>query len=204
MMRKAIDDTNITLGSFPNKGVFTSLVVFIEKWNRIVDIMNGRDEYYSEVNGRSIQEELLTTLSWLTVWKQDHDQRVEDGINTIYNFFAPETWNCMQMLILSHVVVIEYWCIGKGMKVNPRVLNTDPVEHHFGNCRQMVGGSHAGLNVMGFDQGDTKSGLVKAANYNNVGNNKNANKVPTKKKQEPKKYKNRHACEGPRKKPKKF
>ena len=43
-------DTNITLGSFPNKGVFTSLVVFIEKWNRIVDIMNGRDEYYSEVN----------------------------------------------------------------------------------------------------------------------------------------------------------
>ena len=69
MMRKAIDDTNITLGSFPNKGVFTSLVVFTEKLNRIVDIMNGHDEYYSEVNGRSIQEELLTTLSWLTVWK---------------------------------------------------------------------------------------------------------------------------------------
>ena len=67
----------------------------------------------------------------------------------------------MQMLILSHVVVIEYWCIGKGMNVNPRVLNTDPVEHHFGNCRQMVGGSQAGLNVMGFDQGDTTSGLVR-------------------------------------------
>ena len=63
MMRKAIDDPDITLGSFNNKGVFTSLVVFIEKWNRIVDIMNGRDEYYTSVNGRSIQEELLITLT---------------------------------------------------------------------------------------------------------------------------------------------
>ena len=181
MMRKAIDDPDITLGSFNNKGVFTSLVVFIEKWNRIVDIMNGRDEYYTSVNGRSIQEELLITLTWLTVWKNDHDTRVEEGVNTIYNFFAPETWNCIQMLILSHVVIIEYWCIGKCMSINPRVLNTDPVEHHFGNCRQMVGGSHAGLTVMGFDQGDTKAGLAKAVNYHNVGNNKHADERPKKK-----------------------
>ena len=64
MMRKAIDDPDITLGSFNNKGVFTSLAVFIEKWNRIVDIMNGRDEYYTSVNGRSIQEELQRAFSF--------------------------------------------------------------------------------------------------------------------------------------------
>ena len=92
----------------------------------------------------------------------------------------------MQMLILSHVDIIEYWCIGKGMSINPRVLKTDPVEHHFGNYCQMVGGSQASLTVMDSDQGDTKSGLAKAVNYHNTGNNKNADKIPKKKKQKKK------------------
>ena len=50
----------------------------------------------------------------------------------------------------------------------------------------MVGGSHAGLTILGFDQGDTKSGLAKAVNYHNIGNNKNADKIPKKKKQKKK------------------
>ena len=58
------------------------------------------------------------------------------------------------------------------MNINPCVLNTNP------------GGSHGGLAVMGWNQGDAKSGISKLANYHNIGNNKNADKVPNKKKQE--------------------
>ena len=90
MMRKAIDDPDIKLGTFENKRVFTSLFVFIERWNRLVDIMNGRDKYYSPANGCSIQEELLSTLTWLTTWNNDHGEHVEKGINTEFNLFAPE------------------------------------------------------------------------------------------------------------------
>ena len=102
-------------------------------------VLNGRDGYYSPVDGRYIHEELLSTITWLTTWKNDHDECVEQGINTKFNFFASDTWNCMQMLIMSYVVIIKNWCIGKSMSINPHVLNTDPVEHHFGSCRQMVG-----------------------------------------------------------------
>ena len=48
--------------------------ILIEKWNRIIDIMNGRDnEYYSPEDGRAYQEELLDTLAWFSKWKKDHD-----------------------------------------------------------------------------------------------------------------------------------
>ena len=51
-MRKAIDDKDITLGNFHHKEVFKSMVILIEKWNRIIDITNGQDnEYYSPENG---------------------------------------------------------------------------------------------------------------------------------------------------------
>ena len=172
MIRKAIDDPEITLGNFRNKNVVKPLVVFIKKWNELVDIMNGRGEYYCRKNGRNMQEKLLDHLYWLSNWKLDHDARVEKGERDEYNFFADETWKCMQMLLLSHVVLIHYWCIERDMSINPHVLNTDPVEHHFGNCRQMVGGSTQGLTVQQIGFGDTKTGLAKSANYHNVGNNR--------------------------------
>jgi len=89
-----------------------------------------------------------------------------------YNFFADENWKGMQMLFLSHVVLIQFWRIERNMKINPRVLNTDPVEHHFGNCRQMVGGSTAGLTVQQIGFGDTNAGLTGSVNYHNIGNNR--------------------------------
>ena len=76
------------------------------------------------------------------------------------------------MMVLGHVDVIEVWCIQCGMEVNPRVMNTDPVEHHFGNLCQTIGGLHSGLICMSASQGDAKGGLAKAANCNPVSNNK--------------------------------
>ena len=68
MMRKVIDNPDIKLGTFENKKKITSLVVLIEKWNHLVDIINGRDKYYSPVNRRSIQEKLLSTLTWRQIF----------------------------------------------------------------------------------------------------------------------------------------
>ena len=87
MTRKAIGDKDITLGNFCHKGVFKWMVILIGKWNRIIDIMNGRDnEYYSPENGRAYQEELLDTLTWFSKWKKDHDERVKNGSRTEYIF----------------------------------------------------------------------------------------------------------------------
>ena len=125
--------------------MFRSLIVFIEKWNALVDIVLGRRGRYTRENGKTFQRELLIFLAWMSRWKADHDERVGDGKRTEYLFFADSTWQCIQMMVLGHVVVIEVWCIKRGMEVNPKAMNTDPVEHHFGNLRQMIGRSYSGL-----------------------------------------------------------
>ena len=137
-----------------------------------MDIVLGRRWRYTRENGKTFQRELLIFLAWMSRWEADHDERVNDGKQTEYHFFADSTWQCIQMMVLGHFVVIEVWCIQRRMEVNPRVMNTDPVEHHFGNLRQMIGGSHSGLNCMSASQGGAKGGLAKQANYAPVGNNK--------------------------------
>ena len=89
-------------------------------------------------------------------------------------FFADETWKCMQMLILSHIVVIQVHAIEEEMKIKPSAMTTDPCENHFGNTRQNCGGSRTGLAVMGWQAGDNKSTLAKASNFSAVGNNREA------------------------------
>lgn len=51
-------------------------------------------------------------------------------------------------------------------------MNTDTIEWMFGDERQMVGGSHNKLTVLGFDRGNKKSNAFNAAKYRLVGNNK--------------------------------
>ena len=50
-------------------------------------------------------------------------------------------------------------------------MNTDTVEWHFGNARQMVGGSTNTLTAAGFDNADKKASTFNAANMTIVGNN---------------------------------
>ena len=78
--------------------------------------------------------------------------------------------------------MIQYYSIERGFTIDPRTLNTDPVEHHFGNCRQMVGGSTSGLTAAAFSQADRKANLAKLAGYNAVGNCRGANEHFTKQK----------------------
>lgn len=111
MMRAAIDDDTVDLG-FNNKNVYIPLIYFCDKWNDIVDITNGRDgNYYTPQNGNAMQMKLLNILDWFSKWKKNHDDAVVSGDKTEFNFFADATWKCIQMLILSHVVMIELYCI---------------------------------------------------------------------------------------------
>ena len=50
-------------------------------------------------------------------------------------------------------------------------MNTDTVEWHFGNARQMVGRSTNKLTAAGFDNADKKASTFNAANMAIVGNN---------------------------------
>lgn len=172
MMRKAVDDPALVLGTFRQKEVFKPLIILIEKWDKLVDIMNGRNYNYTPENGCAVQRELLTTLAWFTKWKNKHDKLVAAGKRNEYNFLAAETWSTIQMMILSHVVLIELYCIRKKMVINPHRINTDPCEHHFGNGRQSIGGSTNGMTTAAWGNADCKSGLAKASQYNAVGNNR--------------------------------
>jgi regulator of replication initiation timing len=176
MIRAAIDDTTVTLEPYRNKKVFYPLVHYIERWDKLIDITNGRHEKYTPENGEEITEKLLEILSWFCKWKNSHDEDVKKQLKTEYNFFADTTWFGIQNLILGHVFVIQYWCIGQGMTIDPLALSTDPVEHHFGNCRQFVGGSTAGLTAQKMNQGDAKSRLAKKTNFDQVGNCRDAPK----------------------------
>lgn len=107
-------------------------------------------------------------------WKACHNKEVANGTKTEYNFFAAETWKCIQLLILSHVVVIQIYCLDQKISINPRTLNTDCVEHHFGDARQFAGGSTSRLSGLQFDYADFLSGISVQAKFEAVGNNRTA------------------------------
>ena len=89
MMQAAVDDDSVQVGNIRNKKILIPIIKFIIKWNRLIDIMNGRDGvYYTPENGRSVQEEMLDFLTWFTMWSNDHDKRVEAGARTEWIFFG--------------------------------------------------------------------------------------------------------------------
>ncbi len=90
---------------------------------------------------------------------------------TEYNFFADETLFCIKALLLGHVTAIDIFCTKDGERINPQMMNTDTVEPHFGNARQMVGRSTNKLTAAGFDNADKKASTFSAANMAIVGNN---------------------------------
>lgn len=173
MIRMAIADDDVIL-AFEKKEVYNHLANLCEKMNLVVDICNGRDGAHTPENALSRQTALLDVLAWFTEWKALHDARVELEEATQYNFFADETYFCIQALILGHVGAIQLYCVEKGESINPRSMNTDWVEWFFGNCRQMVGGSHNKLTALGFNHGDRKDTAFNKAKAECVGNNRSA------------------------------
>ena len=81
MLRAAVNDDDVTIGTIRNKNIMWPLIHFTQKWNDMVDIMLGKSKYkvYTPSNGRDIQIELLKMLTWLTKWNLDHKERIEKG-----------------------------------------------------------------------------------------------------------------------------
>lgn len=171
MLEKALVDDDVVL-TLKNKDMYRPLIYLCCYWNDLVDICNGRDGPHTPENGLERQHKLLSILKWFSQWKARHDKEVASGKKTDFNFFAAETWKCIQLLILSHVEMIQIYCIDQNLKINPRKTNTDPVEWHFGAARQQKGGSTSSLTMQQFDDAAFLSSVSNAAKYNIVGNNK--------------------------------
>jgi hypothetical protein len=141
------------------KGMYQHVRDLCRNMNMVVDICNGRDGPHTPDNAADRQKCLLEILRWFSTWKALHDKRLNAGDATKFNFFAKETWFCIRALLLSHVTAIQIYCIEKREKINPRSMNTDAVENHFANARQMTGGSHNKITAAGFDSSDRKSSM---------------------------------------------
>ena len=182
MITNVMMDDDIIL-NLREKGMYGHIRDLCSHWNGVVDICNGRSGPHSPENALTRQAQLLETLNWFSNWRVLHEKMMSEKQASEYIFFANETWFCIKSLLLGHVTAIEIFCVRKGKNINPRAMNTDTVEWHFGNARQMVGGSTNKLTAAGFDNADKKASTFNMANMAIVGNNSSgANMFESKKK----------------------
>ncbi len=109
----------------------------------MIDLCNGKLGPNTPENAVKRQRRLLrlSIVEYFSRWKFKHDERVIAGLATKYNFFAEETWFCIRSLLLGHATVIQIYCVENSKSINPHTMNTDMVEWHFENARQMKPGS---------------------------------------------------------------
>jgi len=91
--------------------MYNQVADLYEHWNGVVDICNGQDGPHMPGNAAQRQTVLLKMLAWLSIWKELHDEWVEEKHATAYNFFADETWFCIKSLLLGHVTIIQLYCV---------------------------------------------------------------------------------------------
>ena len=60
--------------------------MYVECWDEVVDICNGRRGPHSPANATQRQTSLLETLAGFSRWKELHDKRVKEKHATEYNF----------------------------------------------------------------------------------------------------------------------
>jgi hypothetical protein len=164
-----VDDDEIVL-NLCEKGMYCHICNLCMHWNGMVDICNGRDRPHCPENAVEQQTHLLQTQDWFSKRKALHNEMVREKKATESIFFADETWFCIKALMLGHVSAIDIFCAKNGENINPWTMNTNTVEWHFGNARQMVDGSTNKLTAAGFDNANKKASTFNAANMAIVGN----------------------------------
>jgi hypothetical protein len=169
MISAVVKDENIVLRYA--KGMYTHTATLCRNWNEVVDLCNGKIGPNTPANAVEWQMRLLSILEYFSRWKSKHDEQVFAGLATKYNFFADETWFCIRSLLLSHVTAIQIYCVENSKSINPRTMNTDMVEWHFGNSRQMVPGSSNMLTAAGWVNAARKTSAFNASKMALVGNN---------------------------------
>jgi hypothetical protein len=85
---------------------------------------------------------------------------------------------CIQSRHHQHHYCLDYCpvhhCIvKKGESINPHTTNTDTVEWHFADAKQMVGRSTNKLTAAAFDIADKKASTFNATKFSLLGNNAN-------------------------------
>jgi hypothetical protein len=128
MICYGIADKGVVLSLRNKGGMYNHVADFCERWNKVVDICNGRHGPHSPDNAVMWQTHLLDTLVWFSRWKELHDERVRVKLATEYNFFANKTWFCIKSLLLAHITVIQLYSVMKGESISPGSMNTDTVE----------------------------------------------------------------------------
>jgi hypothetical protein len=171
MIQNAIDDNEILL-NLCEKGMYGNICDLCIHWSSVVDICNGQDRPHSPVkNVVEQQTQFMQTMNWFPNWRALHNKRVRDECASKFIFFADKTLFCIKSLLPGHVTGIKIFCIGNGKKITPRTMNTDTIEWHFRNARQMVDGSTNKLTAASFDSADKKASTFNAANMAINGNN---------------------------------
>ncbi len=171
MITNGMQDDDIVL-RLCEKGMYGKICnLCTHYWNGVVDICNGQSGPHSAKNALNRQTQLLETLNWFLNGMILHEKMLSNKHALEYFFFADETWFCIKSLLLGHVTAIKIFCVGNGKKINPQSMNTDTVEWHFGNARQIVCGSTNKLTAAGFDNADKKARTFSMANIAIVGNN---------------------------------
>jgi hypothetical protein len=69
------------------------------------------------------------------------------------------------------VTAIQSYCVENSESINQRTMNTDTVEWHFGNSRQMAPCSSNRLTAAGWDNAARKASAFNASKMVLVGNN---------------------------------
>jgi hypothetical protein len=171
MIQSAMDDDEIML-NLREKGMYRHIWDLCMHWNGVFDICNRQDRPHCPENAVEQQTHLLQTLDWFSKWKALHNEMMREKRATEFIFFADKTLFCIKALLLGHVSAIDIFCAKNEERINPRTMNTDTVEWHFGNARQMVGRSTNKLTAAGFGNADKKkASTFNAANMAIVGNN---------------------------------
>ena len=93
-----------------------------------LNVTNGRDGLQSPANAIQRQTKLLDILDWFSKWEALHNEVLDKGEATEFNFVADETFFYIRTLILAHVSMIEIYCIQRKEEIRPRSMNTDTVE----------------------------------------------------------------------------
>ncbi len=177
MITNMMQDDDIVL-CLCEKGMYGKFFDLFTHWNGVVDICNGRSGPHSAENALNRQTQLLETLNLFSNWRILHEKMLSNKRASEYIFLQTRLG-----FVSGHVTAIKIFCVGNGKKINPRSMNTDTVEWHFGNARQMVGGSTNKLTAAGFDNADKKASTFNMANMAIVGNNSSGVNIFKSKKQ---------------------
>jgi hypothetical protein len=157
--------------------LYSSLIAFCLKMDRIVDIMNARGTEREAPILNSPQhvliDEVLDILKWFADWRsevEDSDLEVEEV------FLGKRLWEDLNGLLLGVACTARFNLARFPLEAMlQRRLDQDPCEHHFNHVRQGGGTSHSNPTAQEATSSTAIAGTLHAASLGDRGNSSGAN-----------------------------